>query len=54
MKPCEKCGKSCKAENDLPAIELKARIFKQDGDLYLFNDQYLCFGCFFKMKVRGF
>jgi hypothetical protein len=52
-KPCEKCKKECIVENENNDVELKARIFKQNGDLYLFNDQYLCFGCFLKAKVRG-
>jgi hypothetical protein len=48
-KPCEKCGKMCDTKDD----GSKNRIFEQKGELYFLDDKSLCFGCFFKMSVRG-
>lgn len=50
FKPCDKCGKKCPAENK----DSKPKMFEQTGELYHFEGGLLCFGCFFKMSVRGF
>lgn len=47
--PCQRCGKMCKTEDS----GAKNKMFEQKGDLYFLDGKTLCFGCFFKMKVRG-